>query len=122
MSRLGSFKAVLTKSLYVTWHGSATEQSGGVVGLANHLLGNVKELVVLLLLPSRLAASREKHLDMLVEVSVLEELAVVLQEADQLLPGGTEDETTAGTGLQVSPPADIWHLIWIFHLLLPNHL
>ena len=54
--------------------------------LSEHLLGNMKELVVLLLFPNRLA-SREEHLDVLVEVSVLEELAVVLQEADQLLPG-----------------------------------
>ena len=51
----------------------------------------MKELVVLLFFPNRLA-SREKHLDVLVEVSVLEELAVVLQEADQLLPGKEEFE------------------------------
>ena len=86
VSRLGSFRAVLTKSLYVTW-----ENNGEVVELVDNLLGNMKELVVLLFFPNRLA-SREKHLDVLVEVSVLEELAVVLQEADQLLPGKEEFE------------------------------
>ena len=54
--------------------------------MSEHLLGNMKELVVLLLLPNSLP-SREEHLDVLVEVSVLKELSVVLQEADQLLPG-----------------------------------
>ena len=86
VSRLGSFRAVLTKSLYVTW-----ENNREVVELVDNLLGNMKELVVLLLFPNRLP-SREKHLDVLVEVSVLEELAVVLQEADQLLPGEEELE------------------------------
>ena len=81
-----------------------------------YLLGNVKELVVLLLFPNRLA-SREEHLDVLVEVSVLEELAVVLQEADQLLPG-EEDERWKGE----NSPGDGGHLTWVFHLILPNHL
>ena len=45
----------------------------------------MEELIVLLLLLDILRP-REEHLDVLVEVSVLEELAVVLQETDQLLP------------------------------------
>ena len=45
----------------------------------------MEELVVLLLLLDILRP-REEHLDVLVEVSVLEEFAVILQETDQLLP------------------------------------
>ena len=68
-----------------------------VVGLVLYLLRDMKELVVLLLLPNRLP-SREEHLDVLVEVSVLEELTVVLQEADQLLPGGEEEISSQNSG------------------------
>ena len=83
VSTSGSFRAVLTKSLYVTWQNGSTEQSGNIQD--GHLLRDVEELVVLLLLLDILRP-REEHLDVLVEVSVLEELAVVLQETDQLLP------------------------------------
>ena len=54
----------------------------------------MKELIVLLLLPNNRLPSSEEHLDVLVEVSVLEELTVVLQEADQLLPGGGEEHVS----------------------------
>ena len=67
------------------------------VGLVEYLLRDMKELVVLLLLPDRFP-SREEHLDVLVEVSVLEELTVVLQEADQLLPGGEEEISSQNSG------------------------
>ena len=61
----------------------------------------MKELVVFLLFPNVLG-SREEHLNMLVEVSVLEELPVVLQEADQLLPGDRQCEIWSYSTLQAN--------------------
>ena len=73
VTRLGSFRAVVTKSLYVTWHRNDNNCSD----TSQCLLRDMKELVVLLLLPNRFVP-REEHLDVLLEVPVLEELAVVL--------------------------------------------
>ena len=78
----GSAHEILVRHL-AEWVGGLTEQSGNIQD--GHLLRDVEELVVLLLLLDILRP-REEHLDVLVEVSVLEELAVVLQETDQLLP------------------------------------
>ena len=79
--------------------GGLTEQSGNIQD--GHLLRDVKELVVLLLLLDILRP-REEHLDVLVEVSVLEELPVVLQEADQLLPGDRQCEIWSYSTLQAN--------------------
>ena len=78
----GSAHEILVRHL-AEWVRGSTAQSGNIQD--GHLLRDVKELVVLLLLLDILRP-REEHLDVLVEVSVLEELAVVLQETDQLLP------------------------------------